>query len=273
MRYLRALGGLDDTLIERAAPRENGLSDSVLWAEMEHDAVKTKPAASCWSIPKWAKLATGCLAAAILVALPYAANHLRFEFPQTEIVTIDKQGLGNGGSEVSANTYKLVFNKAKHEAAESVNLPMMFGRDLTDDERKAVLPRLSDTHSARAYAQFFYHDHSFYSVEAKITSTGGLTTDVSIAKDKVVLDYDLGDNTETTVVAGTPVTAGYFVTKPNSKGLRNIIYFASFQIDGVGYYVEICGDSTQKDVLRKEFSTVIGLLIGGGAADIARLAW
>ncbi|MHB8065451.1 MAG: hypothetical protein ACYDG2_23030 [Ruminiclostridium sp.] len=81
------------------------------------------------------------------------------------------------------------------------------------------------------------------------------------------VDYRFDVKTKTSDVLGTVVTAGYFETKPNSKGLRNVIYFASFKLTDVAYYVELDGAEAEKEVLKNEISDLIGLLIEGGAVD------
>jgi hypothetical protein len=108
-----------------------------------------------------------------------------------------------------------------------------------------------------------------FNIDAHAVSAGGLTTYIQIAHGEAVVDYVLSGDAKISDVLGTAVTAGYFETKPNSKGQRNIIYFASFNLSGLGYYVELRGGESESTALRDEFSLLIGLLIRGGAADLS----
>lgn len=93
---------------------------------------------------------------------------------------------------------------------------------------------------------FFYYDSSLYNIEARVSSGADLTTTVLVARDKVVLDYGLGENAETSEVMVTPVTAGYTADCPNSEtGERTICLPAEFQLGGVGYYMELAGDASR----------------------------
>ena len=119
---------------------------------------------------------------------------------------------------------------------------------------------------------FFYHDSSLYNIEAQVSSEAGLTTNVLIARGRVVLGYGLGENAETSEVMGTPVTAGYTADCPNSEtGERTICLLAEFQLGGVGYYMELAGDASREKEMRRELAEIVALLISGGAADVGVL--
>ena len=166
--------------------------------------------------------------------------------------------------------YTLDFNKADAQVAADIAIRGHFWQELITDELKAVFHRLADTHTITATANFSSDENgaALFSIDAHAVSASGLETYIQIAPGKVVLDYVFSSETKTSDVLETAVTAGYFETKTNSKGLRNVVYFATFKLSGVAYYVELGGAEAEKEALKNEVSELIGLLIEGGAADL-----
>lgn len=236
MVFLRVIGNIDGDLIEGAAP--------------ENKAVRACAAAAR---RRWPRPLAACLLIAAAIALPPVLDALRGG-PPAEI-------------DLPAGICTLHFNQAHDKPADScrVNLPMMFGQGLTADEIEAIFPDLGKARTITAMANFFYHDSSLYDIEGRISSAAGLTTAVQIAKDKVVLDYGLGEDAQTSDVMGISVTAAC------SEDEKEIICFAEFQIGGLCYHAVLSGDAALKDSLRRKFTEVIGLLVSGGAADISVL--
>lgn len=170
----------------------------------------------------------------------------------------------------ASNKYTLYFNKADSQAVANIAIPGHFWQELTDEELKAVFPNLTETHSITATANFQSDKRgaSLFNIDAHAVSATGLKTYIQSAPGEVVLDYRLDVETKSSNVLGTAVTAGCFETKPNSKGLKNVIYFATFKLSDVAYYVELGGAEAKKEALKNEISEIIGLLIEGGAADL-----
>jgi len=173
----------------------------------------------------------------------------------------------------TSSKYTLYFNKADFRAAADIAIPGHFWQELTDKELKAVFPGLTETHSITATANFQSDERgaSLFNIDAHAVSATGLKTYIQLAPGEVVLDYKFDVEARSSDVLGTAVTAGYFETKPNSKGLRNVIYFAYFKLSGIAYYVELGGAEAEKEALIDEISELIGLLIEGGAADLSVL--
>lgn len=70
------------------------------------------------------------------------------------------------------------------------------------------------------------------------------------------------DGTEApNTVLGVPVTAGFFVTGPNSRGTRNAIYYVSFDWDGYGVYLEHGGAQQNSQTVKQELAAVAEQLI------------
>lgn len=166
--------------------------------------------------------------------------------------------------------YTLVFNEANAQLAKDIGIPGHFWQELTSDELNTIFPGLQNTHTVTATANFQSGENGvgLFNIDAHAVSASGLRTYIQIAPDEVKIDYRFEEETKTSDVLGTKVTAGYFETKPNSKGLRDIIYFATFKLSDTAYYVELGGIETEKEELRNEVTELIGLLIEGGPADL-----
>lgn len=170
----------------------------------------------------------------------------------------------------TSSKYTLYFNQADSQSAANIAIRGHFWQKLTDEELKAIFPRLTETHAVTATANFQSDESraSLFNIDAQAVSSAGLKTYIQLAPGEVVLDYGFDVETKTSDVFGTAVTAGYFETKPNSKGLRNATYFATFKLSDVAYYVELSGAKADEEVVKNEISEIIGLLIKGGAADL-----
>jgi hypothetical protein len=171
----------------------------------------------------------------------------------------------------ASSKYTLYFNKADSQSAADIAIPGHFWQELTNEELKAIFPSLTKTHSITATANFQSDKSgaSLFNIDAHAVSAAGLKTYIQLAPGEVVLDYRFDAETKASDILGTPVTAGYFETNPNSKGLSNVIYFATFKLSDVAYYVELGGAEAEKEALKEEFTSLIGTLIKGGAADIS----
>ncbi len=173
---------------------------------------------------------------------------------------------------IPANDYTLIFNKASRQvSADKTYIPGHFWQELTAAELQKVFSGLADTHTLTATVNFKSDETgaALFNIDAHAVSTGGLKTYIQIAPGEAVADYVLDGDSKISDVLGTAVTAGYFETKPNSKRQRNVIYLASFNLSGLGYYVELSGGEAESAVLQVELSSLVGLLIKGGAADLS----
>jgi hypothetical protein len=170
----------------------------------------------------------------------------------------------------SSSKYTLYFNKADSQSAAKIAIRGHFWQELTDEELKAIFPRLIETHIVTATANFQSDESraSLFNIVAQAVSSAGLKTYIQLAPGEVVLDYGFDAETKASDIFGTAVTAGYFETKANSKGLRNVTYFATFKLSDVAYYVELGGTEAEKEVVKNEISEIIGLLIEGGTTDL-----
>ncbi len=180
---------------------------------------------------------------------------------------------GNPGISQSVDPsikYPLVFNKATRLAAADMAIPGHFWQELTADELRAVFPGLADMRRITATANFSSEQNvaALFNIDAHMLSPSGLETYLQLAPGQVQIDYAFDVETKTSDPLGTEVTAGYFETRPNSRGLKNIIYFAAFQLADLAYYVELGGPEAEKEALQAEISELVGRLIEGGRADL-----
>lgn len=166
--------------------------------------------------------------------------------------------------------YILDFNRAKGQVASDINIPRHFWQELSAAEIKAIFPVLENTHAVKATANFQSGDNgvTLFNIDANAKSESGLETYIQIAPTEIKLDYVFDSETKSSDVLGTVVTAGYFETKPNSNGVKNVIYFATFKLSDATYYVELGGAEAVREDLKNEISDLICLMIEGGAADL-----
>jgi hypothetical protein len=216
-------------------------------------------------------MAFACLVVAVLgiFTVPQFMQHNITPTPGDN-PSVLQPGLSTAIPSVSSK-YTLDFNKANSQTAADIAIAGHFWQELTSDELKAIFPEFVNTHAITATANFSSGENgaALFNIDAHAVSVSGLKSYIQIAPGEVVLDYRFDSETKISDVLGTAVMAGYFETEPNSKGLRNIIYFASFKLSDVAYYAELGGAETEKEALKDEISGLIGFLIKGGAADLS----
>ena len=168
--------------------------------------------------------------------------------------------------------YTLYFNKANSQLADSANIYIKghFWQELTDEELKIVFPDLIETHSIRATANFQSDEGkaTLFNIDAHSESSTGINAYIQIAPNEIVLDYMFDVETKASDILETMVTAGYYASDPNSKGLRNVVCFATFKLTDIAYYVELGGGETDMVALKNEISEIVGLLIEGNVTDL-----
>jgi hypothetical protein len=166
--------------------------------------------------------------------------------------------------------YSVIFNNVKEAGVPSIaNDVMMTGRELSSGEIETALGDLSKTYSVTAYGNFVYGDKSLAFIEARLPFKGDIQTKISIFVREPLMDTVIAGVTQISDVYGTPVSAGYFGTDKNSKGISNFIYFASFKLGDISYYVELGGGEQMSNAIKDEITDIIGKLIKNGAPDFS----
>jgi hypothetical protein len=149
-------------------------------------------------------------------------------------------------------------------------------RDLTAEENKILFNGLTVRTS---HGLFDAENHSLLRVESAIADGAedgtenkvGTTKIIFAAPDIPLTDTGMVADTAVSEVNGIPVSAGYFITDANSRGMRNIIYFASFSLGDVSIYVEQGGDETNSETIRNEFASVIDQLTQNGTPNLNQI--
>jgi hypothetical protein len=137
-------------------------------------------------------------------------------------------------------------------------------RDLTDSEIEVLFDDLP----ASAYASFNAENHSFMRLDGKI----GDTMVILAAPDAPLTDTFIEGNESISEINGVSVTAGYFITKANSQGVKTIIYFASWKLGDVTEYVQHGGNYDDSEAFRNELASVIEQLIQNGEPKLNQIA-
>ena len=187
-------------------------------------------------------------------------------------ITLNNGGLsGDRPPEGKADGYSIVFNNVEGGGANtSADFPAI-NRPLTADEVDAVFPKLTDTHTVNAYANFLESDKSFLYATAEVGFKDDIATKVEVWSGNRATDAVIEGMTTKSDVYGTEVTAGYFITDKNSQGISNSVWFASFKLNGFSYYVELGGVESNSDAMKAEVTDLIGKLIKGGAPDLSKV--
>lgn len=139
-------------------------------------------------------------------------------------------------------------------------------RDLTDSELSLIFP--TTVESPIAHGSFNDETGELFRVEGKI----GEANVIIVQSGFPVSDVMVEGNESISTVSGIPVTAGYFITKPNSKGLRTAIFFGSFSIGNTDIYVELAGDESDTDAISQSTANLILEIIENGEPDFSAIA-
>ncbi len=156
------------------------------------------------------------------------------------------------------------FYKADVIGLASVDVDLdVTSRDLTAEENRILFGDLYAT----AYGMFNSENQALLHVEGRIGATKVLLAVPGLSVTDTVFDADK----EVSEINDVPISAGYFVTKASSQGIKNIIYFASLTLGNVSVYVELGGEETNSEPLRNEIASIIEQLIQNGAPDMSRI--
>lgn len=174
---------------------------------------------------------------------------------------------GNGREIVTLeNGDRISFVKADVSAGSIMQMPDMdvFFRELTKEECNSLFAGLS----AAGQAAFTGKGRQAVGFEGKIGNVKVvISTPGFCLRDTIIEGRE-----ESTQVEGTAVTAGYFVTRTNSRGEKNVIYYASFALGNTSIYVEGGGTQAQGAAVREEVASVVWKLINNGEPDFSGIS-
>lgn len=186
-------------------------------------------------------------------------------------VGVFQSGLFGNKTDIATleNGTEIVFVKSEMTASSIDIDGTVTTRQLTEDEIATLFPNLPVT----AHAIFKTSDMDAGNSPELIGFEGNIgnakmvisTTNISL------LDTEISGNEEISTVNGTSVTAGYFVTDPNSNGKQNAIYYATFKLGDSTIYVENAGAKTESETIKNDLATIIQELINNGALDLSAI--
>ena len=148
------------------------------------------------------------------------------------------------------------------ETSFEVDYPIS-SRELTDTELDAIFP--ASTESRSAMGTFRDETGDLLRIEGKI----GLASVIYAQDIFPVNDVVIEGNETTSLVVGIPVTTGYFITNPNSRGEQLAVFFGSFKIGNTNAYVECFGDKSEADEVSQTTAELILQIIEKGEPDFA----
>lgn len=206
-------------------------------------------------MPRRAKFAAAAACFAVVAVLCAGLIGSRL-FKSTDTVTL-------------AGGEKLVFVKSDDVGgAPSLAVDVTL-RALTSEEAEALFPDLSVT-----AVVYFKNDEAgspqeLIGFEGKIGDVSMIisSTDIRLV-DTVVIGTE-----ETCEICGTAVTAGYFVTRPNSRGERTSIYYAVFELGGWTVYLEKAGLQADSEATKEALAQALYALIENGGSDFSSLSY
>lgn len=135
-------------------------------------------------------------------------------------------------------------------------------RELTAEEVGTLFGDLPVT----ANAVFNAADNQLVGFDGKI----GDMKIIIATSDLPLLDTTIVGNEKATEVDGVSVTAGYFITDPNSSGEQTAIYFAIFELGNSTFYVENAGAKAESETVKNDLAEVVQKLIANGELDITQ---
>ncbi len=206
--------------------------------------------------PGWVKWGAMAACFAVIAVLGVGVFQSGLFGNKTDIATLE-------------NGTEIVFVKSEMTASSIDIDGAVTTRQLTEDEIATLFPNLPVT----AHAIFKTSDMDAGNSPELIGFEGNIgnakmvisTTNISL------LDTEISGNEEISTVNGTSVTAGYFVTDPNSNGEQNAIYYATFKLGDSTIYVENAGAKTESETIKNDLATIIQELINNGALDLSAI--
>ena len=236
---IMALGHIDDDIIETVDTLRNRKNRDA------HEQLSVTILRYSSSIKKrlyWKRLVpvAAFLVAIVIIAAAYGDNAGWFD---NRVYTVDIVG-----------GETLRFYKIDVRSGSSLDFGSdVISKDLTTEENKAIFGEMP----IAARSLFNSRNGELLHIEGRYDNTKIVLTTQRFSSIDTVIDT----SRTTTEVNAIPVSAGYFITKANSQGIRNIIFIASFDISGYSVYLESWGVEDERETLREEIASAIVTVI------------
>jgi len=220
--------------------------------ELDDDIVKGAeiPVKKKLNWKHWGTMAA-CLAAAVILG-----------------IGLFQSGIFGGGTDTAVldSGDKIIFVKSNIGVGNVDINADIYTRPLTEDEVHSLFEGLPVTADA-IYAKGELDEGNSQKLIG-ITGTVGNVKMVISTSDIQLLDAVVEGIEKKSEVNGTSVTAGYFVTRPNSRGERNAIYYASFELDGCKIYLENSGPAKNSEAVKNRLAGLVLRLTENGGLDL-----
>lgn len=140
-------------------------------------------------------------------------------------------------------------------------------RMLTADELHTLLPCYAQPDPCESVfrtdtGEFIHAETRIGDIHVHLSKDGFPVTDVIITGTQTYTD-----------ICGVPVTFGYFLTKPNSRGIRTAILYASYACSDLNYYLEIGGDEARTEELGTELGELVYEMLEADAPDLSGICY
>ena len=138
-------------------------------------------------------------------------------------------------------------------------------RELTAGELQQLLPCSLQPDSC--HAVFRAETGEFERAETKIGEVH-----VHLAREGLpVTDDIVTGETSNAEINGIPVTFGFFLTKPNSRGIRTAVLYASYLREGLQVYLETGGDEANQEQLGTDLGNLVCELLAHDAPNLSEI--
>ncbi len=166
----------------------------------------------------------------------------------------------------------LQFNKDNFSFSENnIYIEGHFWNELSVEQSRMLFPVFTEKKykiTGTMNYSFINEISALWNVQASVTISDNQKVKVTLAPDKVTNCYILNGTPLLSEINGITITAGVFKTDKNSKGERNYIYFADFQINDVFYYVEYASFNQTNEEF---FTEIIKDIISNDSVDLSLL--
>lgn len=138
-------------------------------------------------------------------------------------------------------------------------------RELTAEELQQLLPCSVQPDSC--HAVFRAETGEFERAETKLGEVH-----VHLAREGLpVTDDIVTGETANAEINGIPVTFGFFLTKPNSRGIRTAVLYASYLREGLQVYLETGGDEANQEQLGTDLGNLVCELLAHDAPYLSEI--
>lgn len=137
-------------------------------------------------------------------------------------------------------------------------------RELTDDENRLLFGDLS----IKSMGIFNSYDQTLIHIEGVSDNTKVIMSYSELTSDWIVSGIE-----ETSEINGVQVLAGYLITSENSQGIKNIVYYASFELNDVHVYVECGGDEKSDAIWKSEITSTVDILTQNSMLSLLSIAY